>query len=576
MGDRTKLDIYKCGASYVSTDLEFYQEKENIRFFYISDIHLDHHIKDNVKNPNDIEQIKEYIHSEVEKISKKFHRRWEQREFLIIAGDIASRFDIIKIFFEFLVKYIEPYNIIVISGNHELWDPYVEMEDNIAFYKKFYRKMKITYLYNELFYMDKKGEYNIISENVILDMSETELKEKAMYSPFLVLGGIGFNQYNEEYNATTLQYGKSFEGIKEIVLKRERQEAKKFDKIYKKIYSALSKYQVIVLTHMKKSNWNKDTYNSKWIYVYGHDHINFLEHNIYGNNQIGYKNDIELKYFELKGEYDIFLEYPDGIYRIEKEQYEDFYIGKILNMRFYKQKNKIDDIYMIKKEKYYIFFATKAEKIFCLRGGRIYKLSKNKIKDLQYYYDNLECYVDGVYNILQTYLKRQKKLSDFIKSLGGSGKIHGCIIDVDCGDNILLRSDSLCHLFVNPYDNSIVPYKAENKVIGEIYSDLKTMLEYNKSFCHSLYESYLRIGEFSECQLSEYSYFYPECVDSVVPYEKKGNWIYTVSDQIKMLQVEKNIIRHWNEKILEYVHREREIIDVSRILGGGTKYNNIL
>ena len=177
-------------------------------------------------------------------------------------------------------------------------------------------------------------------------MSETELQEKLKYSPLAILGGIGFSGLLEEYNATTIRYGKSFDELSsDERLEKDGKESKKFNQVYRKIKRTIPRKTVIVLTHVKKEGWNKEDYNPNWIYLHGHDHRNYFlkdsEKTIYADNQMGnHRKSIGLKYFYCSNEYDVFENYKDGCYKITKEQYREFYVGNIV-AQLSRQKSKI-------------------------------------------------------------------------------------------------------------------------------------------------------------------------------------------------------------------------------------------
>lgn len=100
--------------------------------------------------------------------------------------------------------------------------------------------LHIIFLQNSLLYVERKllnsnGEYKLLSGNQILKMSETELQEKLKYSPLAILGGIGFSGLLEEYNATTIRYGKSFDELSaDERLEKDRKESKNLIKFIEK------------------------------------------------------------------------------------------------------------------------------------------------------------------------------------------------------------------------------------------------------------------------------------------------------------------------------------------------------
>lgn len=124
-------------------------------------------------------------------------------------------------------------------------------------------------------------------------------------------------------------------------------------------------------------------------------------------------------------------------------------------------------IYSKKMKICYMFFCyckyatnSKRESLYLLNGGSLCKLAKNGIDDLQFYYENMSLYVQNICKLLEKYTGVQNRLAMFIKNIGGSGKVHGCIIDVDRPQKE--NEYSYCHLFVNPLDGKVTPYYAND------------------------------------------------------------------------------------------------------------------
>ena len=55
---------------------------------------------------------------------------------------------------------------------------------------------------------------------------------------------------------------------------------------------------------------------------------------------------------------------------------------------------------------------------------------------------------------LDKYTRYQEKIAEKIKKIGGSGNIHGCIIDIDFFN----------HVYINPNDMKITGYRASDMV----------------------------------------------------------------------------------------------------------------
>lgn len=51
--------------------------------------------------------------------------------YLLIAGDTSSIFEFAAIFYNELIQWWNPNQIVVVPGNHELWDPSDEQLQNI-------------------------------------------------------------------------------------------------------------------------------------------------------------------------------------------------------------------------------------------------------------------------------------------------------------------------------------------------------------------------------------------------------------------------------------------------------------
>ena len=564
-----------CYPKPIDDDEHECYDTNHIPFFYISDIHLVHRVCNKFKNKATKEEIRWYIKS----LAKSMVSSIEpipSNSYLLIAGDTSSIFEFADIFYSELIHLWDPNQIVVVSGNHELWDPYVDMEDNVNTYRNFFGKLGITFLQNDLMCINKE-KCEIFSEEEILKMSEEELRNKALCCSIIILGGIGFSGLNKKFNASNIRYGKSFDKLsKEAALEKDMQEANRFNTIYTKILASLGKSRVIVLTHVEKEDWNAEKHNPYWIYLNGHNHQNFFDigngRTIYADNQIGYSaKNIGLKYFYCDTDYDIFTYYQDGVYKITKEQYIDFNRGKSIWVSF---KRKNGTIYMLKRNNIYLFLKyskfnerSKKESLYLMSGGDLKKLTRNRLEDLSYYYDNLEKYSENVNRLLYEYTEYQQKLSKFIKHIGGSGKIHGCIVDVERPNG--LNRFSYCHLFVNPEDGKVTPYFAYDVTSRWVYKDLKALLQAHDS-CKQIADNYLRIEKETPRNLPAVQY-----TEQMASWENKdniydkGSEIYKKNRITKALQycIDKNIVRLWNEDLLNYdfVNRNKQSNQIDEI-----------
>ena len=432
---------------------EVYSEKLNScdrKIFYITDIHLNHRLIDRFPKYATFDEIKFFIQKYVRKIIKTACNKGVD-DYILIGGDVSFCFDISKIFYTELCKYWTPSKIVVILGNHELWDfnrygvkaSNCSLEDIIEKYKLLFSELGISFLQNSLLIV-KQYSSSIISEKDILDRNTNELRAMALDSNLIIFGGIGFSAYNLEFNATKGIYRNAITS-----LQNDLQYTQQSELVYNKLYEAFFEDKIIILSHMPPKDWSKRDLVPNWIYVNGHTHSNYYiqsaECTVYADNQMGYTSkSIGLKYFKMSFYYDTFKYYSDGIYHITKAQYMEFNNGNGTRCTFNKD---VDSIVMLKRQGIYLFLLEDKEKnkLFLLNGGVTNRL---KVTDLNYYYENMLKYSDYIKLGMKKYNEALKSISDVVKKIGGDGTIHGCIVDIDFYN----------HIYLNPQDGSISAY----------------------------------------------------------------------------------------------------------------------
>ena len=315
--------------------------------------------------------------------------------------------------------------IFVILGNHELND-FRTVDEAVSDYSAFFVKEKIHFLHN--------SSVKIPNFDILWSFSDT-----------IILGGIGFAKYNEQYNANNIC-------TTNPPLSRE-EEIKQTDLFLKAYNDALedcikNDNQLIVLSHYPPYSWLPDgQFHSRCVYFYGHDHRNTEIHdggvNIFANNQIGYHTkEIAFKQCHMGTYYNPFVDYEDGCFPITVDQYYDFYRfnndGGIYTNNLRKRTQDGDTLYMIKKDGYYGFFLVACIKdVYICNGGRLKRIKNvSRIEHCEKYFTDM---VNKYVNALWPYRKAQNQISEELKSLGFSGAIHGCIIDIDFYNHIMLN-----------------------------------------------------------------------------------------------------------------------------------------
>lgn len=455
-------------------ELSWEDEFQNFeRIYYISDLHLVHKIRDaQCISKDDIV----YLLSNIAKnIIQEVHGG-----FLFIGGDTSSDFNIFKLFVKILRETLNEnmrnLYVIFLLGNHELWQfPGKDLTNIIDKYNLLLQKHNMYLLQNNILYKDKDNYLKSITTEELIFNNKSNIRTKLNTSRIVIFGGIGFSGYNEEFNANNGIYRGTLDRQTEI------EETRKFENIYDVVCETLLDKNLIVFTHTPLNNWCKNPRPKKhFVYVNGHTHRNYFwddeEYRIYADNQVGYHNqNIHMKYFYIKKVYDYFSNLKDGIYEITRDQYIQFYYGKNIHINFNRE---INILYMLKKNNYYCFIhESKGGTLTILNGGALKKLNG---KDIHYYYDNMDRIIAYIKRPLDAFTNFQEQIADEIRRVGGSGTIHGNIIDIDFNN----------HIYINPIDFTIVGYYAEDIVRKKAYSDIATLL---KEQCPELYDRYQKL-----------------------------------------------------------------------------------
>ena len=498
--------------------------KEQI--YYVSDIHLLHKLEHfGPKSKADVIYV---IKSIVYNIVK------ESGNTILIGGDISSDFSIFELFIRILRSELDSRRrsplVILVLGNHELWEfPQNSFDEIITKYNDLIDECGMYLLQNNILYKDSEKIIHRITTEEILSLEDKELREKIRTSRMTFFGGLAFSGYNEEFNANRGIYRDTINKAAEI------KETKKFEKLYEKVCSTFFDKNLVVFTHMPMDCWSESVnYHKNFIYVSGHTHRNYFyddgDIRVYADNQLGYKNNkLHMKWFDLENDYDCFVDYQDGIYEITSHEYQEFNRGKNIMINF---NRKVNILYMLKKNGYYCFIhESEGGSLTILNGGALKKLD---IEDINYYYENMDSVIALIRKPLDAYTNIQKAISTEIQKIGGSGYIHGCIVDIN----------RFNHVYVNPFDMKITSYWASDIINKKIYPTLLALL---KKECPILYARYTKL-------LKENSKNFPILGKkkyndlATLPQNYFDTDIYKASREIKKMQkLSSNILTKWYE-----------------------------
>lgn len=517
------------------------------KVFYVSDLHLDTKISDIYGDSVSDDDVESMIGLSVENIVKDYIAGHASHNILLIGGDVSYDCHRTEMFYRKLTESIPGREIAVVLGNHEYWDE-ITRESNpddlnmtSKFYEKMFNNLYISFVDNMLFaYKDNRRFF--IRGKELLNASLEEIRDFVKDSPLTILGGTGFSGLNEEYNCSCGMYRNAIRSRE-----REKELSVRFESIYCKVLEAVSDSKILVLTHMPMCDWTDRRPNPNWIYVSGHTHRNVMnvsdESQIYSDNQIGYGGVVHLKSFYMSRKYDIFRYYPDGIHKITKELYHDYYRSKNMSMTC----NREGTFMMIKRNSMYCFFYQKGNKLYMLDGGAIRDASDH---DLDYYFDNMIKYAEIVHGFVKEYQDRLMAISSMVKAIGGDGHMHGCIVDVDFFN----------HVYLNPFDGTVTSYVATDVVNKYVFPGFEAMLESERK---DLLREYRKV-------LNQEGASLPVVLTKQTGSEGHygGTDIYKVSRFFYTMQhlTDSFVIRRWDDKLIIASEEDRPGTNVLSLL----------
>ena len=545
------------------------------KFFYITDLHLESQLG---LTGMTVDEIKGNVAQKVDEMLGGLSKEDMADGVLLVGGDVADSEEVAKIFFDAVFFHFHG-PIIFVLGNHELWDGCTyangesrrkrSIDEVVAAYKRFYKvgsgfEGKTYCLENEVLVCYKnsmqrnsdefgvgrktagmpRGGLCVLTEEMLLHTSTDDLREFFDECSMIVLGGLGFCGLNPRYNADT--------GLFRDRVSREEdiERSKRFRAVYDRVMSCASDKRVVVLTHTQMEDWTTDAPNKGWVYVNGHTHQNGLVKTDDGvavlyDNQVGYKpKKWHLNQFSLERYYDPFEAWADGLYQITPQQYMDFNAGRGIQMEYFRQQG---DIYALKQKGIYMFMLQYGLGLYLLRGGQ--KL--NVFHGLEYYAANLEKYVEKIQMAFRPYRNALDKIAAEVKRFGGSGYVHGSIVDIDFYN----------HINLDPFNGIIMPYFALDTTGRIGFRSIRELLESSPipargSNGNPLLSAYTKLLDAGGMSILVPTV--KEDALAVVPTEVLDEKdIYAPSRVMKSIQylLDKGVVRVWNDAVLAMVDK---------------------
>ena len=454
--------------------------KNNEVIFYISDLHLTYKIQELVKNGCTINEASQKIITkailDIYLSYKHLYFSFESLGFyamMVIAGDLSYDFNVNKAFYTLLKKELPYTDIVVVLGNHELWPNNSDDKTSCSLqtirseYKKLFKELGIIYLENDVFL--RYGDYKVVIPQIDIAHSSPYLKDIFNKYDIAIFGCTGYAGLNENFNSENGLYKESL-----IDRNEERRLSEESSATFDQVIRYTDSQRLVCISHMPHSDWYQGKQNiENIVFINGHTHRSYYSPDkptIYADNQVGYKNDnYSLKYCILDTKFNIFDSLEDGIHQISPVDYIEFLRG--INRDLPKINGfKNLKLYLIKKDGIMMFIG-KSNKgtLYIYNGGAKSKLKKTEI---DYYHQNLTKVSDIVFSSFGPYKEAMKEISSAITQLGGSGNVHGCIVDIDFTNK----------LYVNPYDGKITAYSAPEIYSSKriIYGSLYNMISNNQ------------------------------------------------------------------------------------------------
>lgn len=470
-------------------------DSNKITFHYISDMHAELLLINRGSQKNTKTEI-------FEDIAKKLFCTYDKKGYILVAGDIFLNPIDTYNFYKILTKYISPQKIFVVLGNHELWHMYgdkidlsegntIEEQMNLLIepYRQVFSSLGVHFLENEVVYL-KDNNYVRLSESQLVSLSATEINNLINDCEFLVLGGIGYSGYDPYYNSTKVIWSLLGSVEEELIF------TNRFLNIYKKLTPIVNDKKAICLTHTCRHEWCNLNSKTNWIHVSGHTHHNkrFVTDGeiIYADNQIGYRFSdcvlpIAFKTFDFRKKIEEKQAISDGAHHISHNQYNEYWADRGEN---YHAKDHWD-IIRLHKNGIDMFVSVNNNSLYLLRGNSDKKLTGGNYED---YLDLLDSYFSVVKKMYNEYYQRLESISSFVTSFGGSGKIHGSIVDIDFYNHIFVDPDNMYETVYNsPTYNNIT-----------IYENVTSLLYYErKDLYNEIVDIYAKTGSTNMEQVYE-------------------------------------------------------------------------
>lgn len=278
----------------------------------------------------------------------------------------------------------------------------------------------------------------------------------------------------------------------------------------------------------------------------------------------GSDNEVTIRFVTTKtrvGKFDV-QDYDDGIHKITIDDYWAYLKRNDRRFRLQLRPDflSIEYVLMLKREGFLMFLSmTKTNRLCVLNGAK-------RVRALQtpeYYFENMVKYADAVLQKFNLYWKSIYQLATQVEELTSKrrtigtakrksdavsdyyvGRVHGCIVDIDFEN----------HLYLNPYDGTVVPYNAYSMYDKKVYADVPALLKSEKPELLSKYKKlYLGTNALINQKGANGELITFEGKTPEKPVTVYSTEMYRISTRMFALQsiYDSKVIHAWYENILE-------------------------
>lgn len=150
--------------------------------------------------------------------------------------------------------------------------------------------------------------------------------------------------------------------------------------------------------------------------------------------------------------------------------------------------------------------------------------------------------VNKYIELFAPYWKYINQMASEVKSLGYCGDVHGCIVDLDFCN----------HIMINPLDQKVTFYNSPTMGFVKIFDNLENLITYmNNGYILNIEKKKMLELKKNNAIISKTSQEISQEVGELIKIDIK-NSVYSISNYMRQIQrlFDSNILRDWNEDII--------------------------